>query len=121
MEKFYNKLTEQHITKEDYEHAENIYKIFNCKTFLDYHMVYLTIDVYLLSDCFELFRKNTMISSGLDAAKFVTKHSLNFQEYLLHSREKIPLITDRKMMEFIQKGIRGGVQCDQSEIMSCEQ
>ena len=108
LEKFYNKLTEKNITKEDYEHAKKIYKLFNCKTFLDYTLIYLATDVYLLCDCFELFRKNTMINSGLDAAKFVTKHSLNFQEYLLYSREKISLLTDRTMLEFIQKGIRGG-------------
>ena len=108
IDKFFNTLTQEHISKEDYEHAENIYRIFNCKTFLDYTLVYLMTDVYLLCDCFELFRKNTMIDSGLDAAKFVTKHSLNFQEYLLYSGEKIPLITDRKMLQFIQKGIRGG-------------
>ena len=106
--KFFNRLTQTNISDEEYEHAEHVYKIFNCQTFLDYHLVYLSSDVYLLSDCFELFRKNTMNNSGLDAAKFVTKHSLNFQEYLLLSREKIPLITDREILDFIQKGIKGG-------------
>ena len=54
-ESFYSKLLDSHISVEDYTHAKTVWEKFNCKTFLDYHKIYLQTDVFLLTDCFEKF------------------------------------------------------------------
>ena len=43
----------RYITDKEYEHAQNIWKIFKFKTFKDYHDHYLKKDVVLLADVFE--------------------------------------------------------------------
>ena len=57
-EAFYSKLTDSHITDEDYEHAKKVWKAYECETLGDYHDLYLATDTVLLADVFENFRKN---------------------------------------------------------------
>ena len=57
-EAFYSKLRLSDITEKEYEHAQQVYDEFECKTFRDYHDLYLKSDVLLLADVFEEFRKN---------------------------------------------------------------
>jgi len=45
----YSKLNEEDITDEDYERAQQIWKIFKIKIG-EYHDFYLSTDVYLLAD-----------------------------------------------------------------------
>ena len=40
-ENFYSKLRLEGISDEDYAHAQNVYKSFNCKSFWDYRILYL--------------------------------------------------------------------------------
>ena len=52
---FYSKLKLSGISKEEYKHAQIVYKTFKCKTFQDYHDFYLKSYVLLLADIFENF------------------------------------------------------------------
>ena len=45
MEKFYSQLKDENISQEDYDHAQNVFKTFKCKTIRDYHDLYLKTDV----------------------------------------------------------------------------
>ena len=47
-EAFYSKLKLSNIMEEEYEHAQQVYTEFGCKTFRDYHDLYLKSDVLLL-------------------------------------------------------------------------
>ena len=44
-EEFFNDLTCQHITKDEYDFAQKVWDRFSCKTFQDY------MEIYLLADC----------------------------------------------------------------------
>ena len=55
-EKFYSILYQKHISDEEYERAKDVWQKCKCKTFQDYHDIYLKLDVLLLADCFEKYR-----------------------------------------------------------------
>ena len=43
----YSKLTDKHISDDDYAHAQKVWKTFNMKTMRDYHDLYMKSDVLL--------------------------------------------------------------------------
>ena len=59
---FYNRLNDEDISTEDYNHAQNVWDHFGCKTMRDYHDLYLKSDVLLLADVFETFRDLCMLN-----------------------------------------------------------
>ena len=75
-EAFYSKLNMKGISDKDYEHAKQVWNKITPKgdeaTLGDYHDVYLAIDVLLLADVSETFRKTCMKHYKLDPAHFYT-------------------------------------------------
>ena len=67
---FYDNLKQQDVSEEDYQRALKVFDLFECKTFQDYHDLYLITDVLLLSDVWEAFRHSGFKDSGLDPAWF---------------------------------------------------
>ena len=55
---FYSQMNNQHITDEEYNHAQNVWNTFHLKTMGEYHNLYLQSDVLLLADVFEKFQEN---------------------------------------------------------------
>ena len=55
-----------HITKEEHNHLNNLWQIFNFKIFKDFHYHYLKKDVLLLADVFEKFIKTCIKYYSLD-------------------------------------------------------
>ena len=108
-EQFYNRLTGQHISDEDYAHAQTIWRVFNCKTMRDYHDLYLKTDVLLLADVFERFRATCLQIYKLDPLHYFSLPGFSWDAALKHSGVKLDLITDIEMYQFVERGIRGGV------------
>ena len=50
---FFNNLTQEDISEEDYAHALNVWDKFYTKMLGDYHDLYLKTDVFLSTDVFE--------------------------------------------------------------------
>jgi len=75
---FYSQLNREHISDEDYQHAQCVWDTFNCKTFGDYHDIYLRTDVLLLADVFETFRKTSMQHYGLDPANYFSAPGMSW-------------------------------------------
>ena len=59
-DQFYSVLKDQHIMDDEYNHAKKVWKTFKIKTMGEYHDLYLSSDVLLLTNVFENFRKTCM-------------------------------------------------------------
>ena len=106
---FYSILNNEHISDEQYKHAQNVWDTFNLKTMGDYHDLYLKSDILLLTDVFENFRKTCLQYYKLDPCHYFTSPGLSWDAMLKMTDIKLELITDIDMYQFIEKGLRGGV------------
>ncbi len=108
-EAFYSQLTDSHISDEDYEHAQKVWKAFGCETMRDYHDLYLKTDVLLLADVMTEFRKTCKKAYGLEAFHYYTSPGLAWDAMLKHTGVELDLLSDTDMYQMVEKGIRGGV------------
>ncbi|CAG9836230.1 unnamed protein product [Diabrotica balteata] len=111
-EHFYNKLNDEALPNEKYEHALNVWKQFNIQNLGEYSDLYLKTDIFLLADVFENFRDIGHRTSGLDPAWYYTIPGYSFDCMLWYTKCELELLGDVDMILFIEKGIRGGIsQC----------
>ena len=108
-EAFFNRLTDSHITEEDYSHAVKVWEEFNCKTLGDYHDLYLKLDVTLLCDAMEAFRKVCYDNYDLDPFHSYTAPGLSWNAMLKNTGITLDLITDYDMYMYIESAVRGGL------------
>ena len=108
-EEFYSILNDEHITDQNYKHAQNVWTTFNLQTMGDYHDLYLKLDVLLLADVFEKFRKTCLQYYKLDPCHYFTSPSLAWSAMLKMTGVKLELMSDIDQYLFIEKGIRGGI------------
>ena len=108
-ESFHSILNDSGITEEDYQHAQNVWKIFDMKTMRDYHDLYLKSDVLLLSDVFENFRDVCLDNYHLDPIFYYTAPGLAWDACLKITKIELELLYDYDMLMMVEKGIRGGV------------
>ena len=106
---FFSKLNQSHITWRSYERGKRLYTHWNCQNMLEYCKKYCILDVILLAECFEYFRNFIFSNFKLDCSKYLSLPSISLDASLLKSNTEFHLITDLKMWEFIEKGIRGGI------------
>ena len=103
-ETFYSKVSDAHISDEDYTHAQKVWATFGCKTLGDYIYLYCRTDVLLLADVFETFRKTC-----LDPAHYYTSPGLSWDALLKTTGVELELLTGYDQHLFIEKGVRGGI------------
>ena len=106
---FYSILNNEHISDEQYKHAQNVWDTFNLKTMGDYHDLYLKSDILLLADIFENFRKTCLQYYKLDPCHYFTSPGLSWDAMLKMTDIKLELMVDIDMLQFIEKGMRGGI------------
>ena len=107
-EAFYSKLSDAHISDEDYTHVQKVWKAFGCKTLGKYSDLYCRTDVLLLADVFEMFRKTCLHQYGLDPAHYYTSPGLSWDALLKKTGVELELLTDYDQHLFIEKGLWGG-------------
>ena len=97
------------ISEADYEHAQDVYKIFECKNLAEYTGLYCKSDVLLLADVWESFVNVCLKKYGLDPSHYITSPSLFNDAMLKMTGVELELLTDIDMYLFYEKGIRGGI------------
>ena len=108
-EKFFNTLSDKECTEKNYLHGKQVWNTFKCKTFEDYHDLYLKTDVLLLADFFENFRETCLENYGLDACHYYSAPGLAWDAALKMSKIKLQLFDNEEMYTFMERSIRGGV------------
>ena len=108
-EEFYSILNTEHISDEDYEHAQDVWNTFSLKNMGEYHDLYLQSDILLLSDVFKNFRKTCLQYYKLDPCHYFTSPGLSWDAMLKMTDIKLELMTDIDMFQFIEKGMCGGI------------
>ena len=108
-EDFYSKLSGKGIKAEDYQHAQEVYDKMKCRSFLDYHLLYLKCDVLLLADIFDNFRKTTREFYGLDPANYISAPALAWDAMMLQTKVELELISDATILEIVERAKRGGL------------
>jgi hypothetical protein len=99
-EAFYSKLKGKNITRQEYEESKKTYEELGCKNLLEYYMFYNRLDVLILSDVLENYRKSVYNIFGLDPANYVSSPSCAWDCMLRSSGVIIGLIHDREMYDF---------------------
>ena len=108
-ESFYSELNNEHITDEDYEHAQKVWSTFNIKNLGEYHDLYVQSDTALLADVFESFKDKCIEIYDPDPAHFLSAPGLAWKACLKKTGVELELLTDNDMLIMFEEGIRGGI------------
>ena len=98
-----------HISDEQYQHLQNIWKIFNFNTFEDFHNHYLKKDILLLADSFEKKFSTCLKYYGLDPCHYFSAPGLSWDAMLKMTKIELEKISDPDKYMFFEQGMRGGV------------
>ena len=97
------------IDAKDYQEAIEFYHLFACKTFGEYHDIYLILDVYLHAEIFEKFRNVCKPVHDLDPVQFFSAPNLSWEAMLMTSKFESELLLDIDMLLFYENAIRSGI------------
>ena len=108
LSEFHDTLTNSnHTTEANYVRAENAYDQFGCQNFGDYMRAYLQLDVLLLADIFQTFRRNCLVDYELDPINFITLPQFSFASAF--RGQSVDLVTEIDQYRFFEEAIRGGM------------
>ena len=109
-EAFYDMLSDSvNVTEADFERARSVWRLCGCTSLKDYMLIYLKVDVYLLADVFETFRKTAICEDNLDPANFFGIPGLSWCAALKSMSKELELLKDLEMYSFFESGVRGGM------------
>ena len=103
------KISDGHVSIEDYMVCERIWDKFKMKNMVDYHDHYLTKDVLLLADVFEKFIDTCLKYYELDPCHYFSAPGLSWDAMLKMTGIKLEKISDIDQYLFIEKGTRVGI------------
>ena len=105
-ESFYSELNSEHITDEDYAHAQKVWDTFNIKNLGEYHDLFVQSDTALFADVSENFSDTCLEIYGLDPAYFLSAPGLAWEACLKKNEVELELLTDNDVLLMFEKGTR---------------
>ena len=90
----------------EYKHAQNVFKMFNCKNLGEYTGLYCLSETLQLADIWQVFINETIKTYKLDPGHYITLPSLSWDAMLKYSNVGIELISDPTLHQCIEKSIR---------------
>jgi hypothetical protein len=106
---FDNDLTGEKCSEEDYAHAQNVWNAFGCTSMLDYTVLYVKSDVYLLAEVVMDFRNTIFDCFELDMCQYLSLPHLAKDILLKETGAEIELIHNEELNDLLQRNIRGGL------------
>ncbi|CAL8119487.1 unnamed protein product [Orchesella dallaii] len=108
-EAFFNDLTDEPISDEDYAHAQNVWDTFEIENMREYTLQYVERDVLILADCFVKMRELFIDKFDIDCVHYYTLPQLSFDLALKFTKCKLAYITDVAMHTWLELMKRGGM------------
>ena len=103
------KISDSHVSVNDYLTCEKIWDKFEMKNMGDYHDHYLKKDVLLSVDVFEKFIAMCLKFYGLDPCHYFSSARLSWDAMLKMTDIKSEKISDTDKYLLIEKGLRRGI------------
>ena len=103
------KISDGHVSIEDYMVCKRIWDKFKMKNMGDYHDHYLKKGVLLLADVFEKFIDTCLKYYELDPCHYFSTPGLSWDAILKMTDVKLEKISDIDQYLFIEKGTMGGI------------
>ena len=97
------------ISKKDYLHGNNFWKMFKMNRMGDYHDLYIKTDVLLLADIFGKFISTCLEYYELDPCHYFSSPGLSCDAILKMARIELELISGIDMCLSIEKGMRRSI------------
>ena len=108
-EAFYSSLDKEHVSEDDYQHAQTVFNTMLRVLIRDYLLVNLKAYVLRVADVFENLRSKCIWYYKLDPAIYTRIPGLNWHAMLLMTGIELDLITDRDVLDMVEKEKRGGL------------
>jgi hypothetical protein len=118
---FFSTLKQSNISREEYLHGKQVFRLFRCKNMLEYCHLYCRLDVFLLLEVIDQFRTNVLLEFGLDCTKYISAPQLAFDAMLKGLDEPINLMTDTEMILMCEQNVRGGVAFVAERHVKCKE
>ena len=106
---YYSELNDENISDRDLVHVKNVCHIFSITNLVDYHDLYVSLDVALLADVYQNFRDTSINIDQLDPAYYLSAPRLYWQSCLKKTVVKLKFLTDENMLLLFEKDIPGGM------------
>jgi hypothetical protein len=103
IEKIYSSLNIEHISKEEYQNAQEIWNILKIMNLQEFASVCSKVDILVLADIMENFRNISLKTYKLDPAWYFTTPGFAWDSMLKMTKQKLELLTDYDKVLMIEK------------------
>ena len=101
-------LTNKSITSDQYKFAQKMFHLGKCTNMKQFMELYLLVDILLLSEVINSFRKICIEVYKLDPCAMTTTPSLAMESALLTKKFNVELLWEQEIVDLIKEHLKGG-------------